>query len=86
MESRNLRDEVVVLGKGAHTPDCLPEKIRPQLEETLSRMSTSYLDIYCLHRDNESVPVEGFIDTFNDLKNEGSHQSIWCFQLVFRKI
>ncbi len=71
MESRNLRDEVVVLGKGAHTPDCLPEKIRPQLEETLSRMSTSYLDIYCLHRDNESQPVEGFIDTLNDLKNEG---------------
>ena len=71
MESRNLRDEVVVLGKGAHTPDCLPEKIRPQLEETLSRMSTSYLDIYCLHRDNESLPVEGFIDTLNDLKNEG---------------
>ena len=71
MESRNLRDEVVVLGKGAHTPDCLPEKIRPQLEETLSRMSTSYLDIYCLHRDNESLPVEGFIDTLNELKNEG---------------
>ena len=71
MESRNLRDEVVVLGKGAHTPDCLPEKIRPQLEETLSRMATSYLDIYCLHRDNESLPVEGFIDTLNDLKNEG---------------
>ena len=71
MESRNLRDEVVVLGKGAHTPDCLPEKIRPQLEETLSRMSTSYLDIYCLHRDNESLPVEDFIDTLNDLKNEG---------------
>ena len=71
MESRNLRDAVVVLGKGAHTPDCLPEKIRPQLEETLSRMSTSYLDIYCLHRDNESLPVEGFIDTLNELKNEG---------------
>ena len=71
MESRNLRDEVVVLGKGAHTPDCLPEKIKPQLEETLSRMSTSYLDIYCLHRDNESLPVEDFIDTLNDLKNEG---------------
>ncbi|MAS01391.1 MAG: oxidoreductase, partial [Euryarchaeota archaeon] len=36
IESRDLREKVVVLGKGAHTPDCLPEKIRPQLEETLS--------------------------------------------------
>ena len=71
IESRSLREEVVVLGKGAHTPDCLPEKIRPQLEETLTRMSTSYLDIYCLHRDNESLPVEGFIDTLNELRDEG---------------
>ena len=60
-----------MLGKGAHTPDCSPEKIRPQLEETLSRMSTSYLDIYCLHRDNESLPVAGFIDELNTLKDEG---------------
>jgi aryl-alcohol dehydrogenase-like predicted oxidoreductase len=62
---------VVVLGKGAHTPDCLPKKIRPQLDETLSRMSSSYLDIYCLHRDNESIPVEDFIDSLNELKDEG---------------
>ena len=70
IETRGLRNEIVVLGKGAHTPDCFPEKIRPQLEETLARMSTSYVDIYCLHRDNESVPVEDFIDTLNELKEE----------------
>ena len=71
IDARGLREEVVVLGKGAHTPDCTPEKIRPQLDETLSRMSASYLDIYCLHRDNEDLPVEGFIDTLNELKDEG---------------
>jgi aryl-alcohol dehydrogenase-like predicted oxidoreductase/predicted dehydrogenase len=71
IDARGLREEVVVLGKGAHTPDCTPDKIRPQLDETLSRMSTSYLDIYCLHRDNEDLPVEGFIDTLNELKDEG---------------
>ena len=71
LDARGLREEVVVLGKGAHTPDCTPDKIRPQLDETLSRMSASYLDIYCLHRDNEDLPVEGFIDTLNELKDEG---------------
>ena len=71
IDTRGLREEVVVLGKGAHTPDCTPDKIRPQLNETLSRMSASYLDIYCLHRDNEDLPVEGFIDTLNELKDEG---------------
>ena len=28
MLARGLRDEVVVLGKGAHTPDCYPKFIR----------------------------------------------------------
>ena len=71
INARGLRDEIVILGKGAHTPDCYPEKIRSQLEETLDRMSTDYLDIYCLHRDNTEVPVSEFIDALNELKEEG---------------
>ncbi|GIT61863.1 MAG: hypothetical protein Ct9H300mP20_16900 [Gammaproteobacteria bacterium] len=38
MNHRGLRDQVVVLGKGAHTPDCYPHLIRPQLEEPLDRL------------------------------------------------
>ena len=45
INSRGLKD-VVVLGKGAHTPDCFPEKIRPQIEESLSRGNIDKLDIY----------------------------------------
>lgn len=71
IKARNNRDEVVILGKGAHTPDCLPEKIRPQLEETLDRLSTNKLDIYCLHRDNPEIPVAEFMDSLNELKDEG---------------
>ena len=71
MNHRGLRDQVVVLGKGAHTPDCYPHLIRPQLEESLDRLKTDYLDIYCLHRDNLEVPVSEFIDALNELKEEG---------------
>ena len=71
IKARNNRDEVVILGKGAHTPDCLPEKIRPQLEETLDRLSTNKLDIYFLHRDNPEIPVSEFMDSLNELKNDG---------------
>ena len=69
--SRNNREEIVVLGKGAHTPHCFPSAIRPQLDETLDRLNTDYLDIYCLHRDNLEVPVGEFIDLLNELKKEG---------------
>ena len=71
IKARSNRDEIVVLGKGAHTPDCFPSAIRPQLEETLSRLQSNYLDIYCLHRDNLDVPVSEFIDALNELKREG---------------
>ena len=70
INSRNLND-VVVLGKGAHTPDCIPEKIKPQIEESLSRGNISKLDIYCLHRDNQEIPVAEFIDALNDCKDQG---------------
>ena len=71
INARNNREEIVVLGKGAHSPDCFPSAIRPQLEETLSRLQSNYLDIYCLHRDNLDVPVSEFIDSLNDLREEG---------------
>ena len=59
------------MGKGAHTPDCFPDKIRPQIEESLSRGNIDKLDIYCLHRDNLDVPVTEFIDALNDCKKDG---------------
>jgi aryl-alcohol dehydrogenase-like predicted oxidoreductase/predicted dehydrogenase len=71
VKARNNREEVVILGKGAHTPDCFPSSIRPQLEESLSRLQSNYLAIYCLHRDNPDIPVSEFIDALNQLKTEG---------------
>jgi predicted dehydrogenase/aryl-alcohol dehydrogenase-like predicted oxidoreductase len=63
--ARGLREDIVVLGKGAHTPDCNPKAIGTQLDISLDRLQTSYLDIYCLHRDDPEVPVEQWIDTLN---------------------
>ena len=71
IKSRKLSENIVILGKGAHTPDCFPDKIRIQLLETLSRLQIECLDIYCLHRDNEEIPVGEFIDALDALKNEG---------------
>tara|TARA_Y100000590_G_scaffold275359_1_gene309153 strand:+ start:17243 stop:19249 length:2007 start_codon:yes stop_codon:yes gene_type:complete len=71
MAHRGLREKVVVLGKGAHTPHCYPDLIRPQLEESLDRLQTDYLDIYCLHRDNLEVPVSEFVDALDEIKKDG---------------
>ena len=71
INSRGLENDVIVLGKGAHTPDCYPEVIRDQLLKSLSRLKIDCLDIYCLHRDNKDIPVGEFIDALDELKNEG---------------
>ncbi len=65
VKNRSLREQVVILGKGAHTPFCDPEHLTIQLHESLARLQTDYLDIYMLHRDNPAVPVEAFIDELN---------------------
>ncbi len=64
--ARGVRDQVVILDKGAHTPDCLPDRLTEQLLVSLDRLGTDYLDIYMMHRDNPEVPVGEFIDVLNE--------------------
>ena len=71
MQSRNVRDDVSVIGKGAHTPLNRPEYIAPQLTESLDRLQTNHIDIYFLHRDNTDVPVSEWIDALNTEVNAG---------------
>ncbi len=63
--NRGIRDEVVILGKGAHHPHCYPAAISRELDESLERLQTDYVDIYMLHRDNVEVPVGEFVDVLN---------------------
>ncbi len=65
LEQHALRDEVVILGKGAHTPDCNPAAIGAQLTVSLERLHTDFVDLYMMHRDNPNVPVGEFIDALN---------------------
>ena len=66
MKSRGNRDEVVVIGKGAHTPHCDPESITRQLTESLERLQTDHVDLYLMHRDNEEIPVGEFVDVLDE--------------------
>ena len=71
IKSRKVEDEIIVLGKGAHTPECSPEFIRPQIIESLERLQINKIDIFCLHRDNPDIPVAEFMDALNEVRSEG---------------
>jgi len=63
--SRGVRNETLIIGKGAHTPDCTPEAIGSQLAQSLDRLQTDHVDVYFMHRDNPEVPVGEFVDAMD---------------------
>ena len=67
---KNLKD-LVIIAKGAHTPNCDPDSISSQLDESLDRLQCENVDIYIMHRDNLDIPVNEFIDVLNEEKNKG---------------
>jgi predicted dehydrogenase/aryl-alcohol dehydrogenase-like predicted oxidoreductase len=71
IHSRGVRDEVVVIGKGAHTPHCDPESLHRQLAESLDRLGTDHVDLYLMHRDNLDVPVGEFVDVLEAEREAG---------------
>ncbi|PYI53174.1 aldo/keto reductase [Paenibacillus flagellatus] len=69
MESRNNRDRVLILTKGAHHnrdgPRVTAAHIAQDLEESLERLRTDYIDLYALHRDDPTQPVGGIVEALN---------------------
>ena len=71
VDEQGVRDEVVLITKGAHTPDCYPETVETQLLESLDHLRTDLVDLYFLHRDNVEVPVGEFVDVLNRQRDAG---------------
>jgi aryl-alcohol dehydrogenase-like predicted oxidoreductase len=75
METRDNRSEVIIIGKGAHPVRGRnrvdPESIKQDLQQSLCRLKTDYIDLFLLHRDDPTVPVGPIIEVLNEMKNEG---------------
>ena len=75
IESRGVRENIVLLSKGAHPTDyrqrVTPYDIDSDLAETLAELRTDYLDIYLLHRDNTELPVGPIVEKLNEHQAAG---------------
>ena len=65
MNARGVRGDMVIIGKGAHSPLTYPDVIGRQLAESLDRLKSDRIDIYFMHRDNLAVPVGEFVDAMD---------------------
>lgn len=78
LQARGHRANLVIATKGAHpfiestdTPRTSAVEIRDDLEGSLRTLRTDVIDLYWLHRDDLSRPVEHFIDLLNAFLREG---------------
>lgn len=65
LKNRGVREQSVIIAKGAHSPLCYPDVIGKQLAQSLDRLRTDHVDIYFMHRDNPDVPVGEFVDAMD---------------------
>lgn len=75
--SRGVREETVLIGKGAHSPLCYPDVIAKQLDVSLDRLQTDYVDVYFMHRDNTDIPVGEFVDALDAEVQKGRIRGIY---------
>ena len=75
VKSRRIRDKVNIITKGCHHDEkgsrATPEELVKDVDASLKCLGTDYIDIYLLHRDDMSRPVEPMIDALNELRRQG---------------
>ena len=71
IRARGVRDDLVIVVKGAHTPRCTPELLLADFHTSLERLQLERADLYVMHRDNPDVPAGEFVDVLNDLREQG---------------
>lgn len=75
IKARDLRDDVVILSKGAHHNQdrqrVTPYDITSDLHDSLARLQTDHIDLYLLHRDDPRVPVGSIVEILNEHQKAG---------------
>ena len=80
-EESRRREEIILISKGCHPhvdeagrfgpPRVTAEAIHRDLGESLERLGTDHVDLYLLHRDDETVPPGPLLEALNEEKASG---------------
>ncbi|WP_431793305.1 aldo/keto reductase [Bacillus altitudinis] len=85
---RGGRDELVLATKGAHKEvngqielDNSRDFLRQQVEDSLKRLQTDYIDLYYMHFPDGRTPLDEVAGTLKELKDEGKIRAIGASNL-----
>lgn len=92
LESRVVRDKVVLMTKGGHGDGLGVESgdftatIEEELATSLECLRTGYVDMYMLHRDSPKVPVAEIMDCLNTRIKQGKTCSLGASNWEYDRI
>jgi aryl-alcohol dehydrogenase-like predicted oxidoreductase len=91
LKDRKNRDDLNIWTKGAHPhgnsgPRVNPEAIREDIQVSLERLQLDYVDLYALHRDDETVPVGPIIEVLNEQIEKGLTLAIGASNWTHQRI
>jgi len=85
LAARRNRDRIIIATKGAHPelstmhiPRLSRQEIMADLDESLQYLQTDYIDLYWLHRDDPSRPVDDILQTLNEQVKAGKIRYFGC--------
>ncbi|HEX7709795.1 MAG TPA: aldo/keto reductase [Sphingomonadaceae bacterium] len=74
MEARGVRAEMKIAtktGMMGNAGDLKPDKVAEELDKSLARLRTDYVDLYYAHRDEETTPLDEIAAGFDALVKTG---------------
>ena len=77
LKKLTTRDKVVIASKVYFNPGRLSsEAIHREIDGTLKRLGTDYLDLYIIHRFDYETPIEETMEALDDLVKQGKVRAI----------
>ncbi|MCY8934206.1 aldo/keto reductase [Bacillus atrophaeus] len=93
VSERGGRDQLVIASKGAHKEvnggielDNSREFLRGEVEKSLKRLKTDYIDLYYVHFPDDKTPMAEVAGTLKELKDEGKIKAIGASNLDFKQL
>ncbi len=75
IKSRKNREKLVIISKGCHPYNgkdrVTPNDLIHDIEQSFERLSTDYIDIYFLHRDNLDIEPGIMVEVLNEYHKKG---------------
>lgn len=93
IRKNNLRDDITLITKGCYpelrdmhysrlSPDCM----RYDINTSLAVMDLEYVDMWMLHRDDETIPVEEIVDAASEVVTDGLAKAIGVSNWTTKRI